>query len=247
MPDKLSHNYEIDSHLLNQDSFARTISPMKNAYFSDDPLHEHTESVAYPTLSGIIVLHVLMLVSLFWFQRASEPVRVDILSVRLLQASPPVEVPVKPVPAKPTPQPLPKPKPVIKRASIDKPLPAPPPAPMPLPEPPPAPKPAEKPPEPALAAPVVLPRFDAAYLNNPSPSYPALSRRNGESGKVMLRVQVTSDGKPQQIELYRTSGYNRLDDAAIAAVRQWRFIPAKRGDENLTEWVLVPLVFKLTN
>lgn len=219
---------------------------MKNAYFSDDPLHEHAESVSLTALSGIFALHVLVISSLFWFQQSSDPVRVDILSVRLLQASPPVEAPVKPVPVKPIAQPLPQTKPKIQRVITEKPVTAPVPEPVPVPPPQPA-KPVEQPPEPVLSAPVVPPRFDAAYLNNPSPSYPALSRRNGEAGKVMLRVQVSSDGRPQQIELQRSSGYSRLDDAAISAVRQWRFIPAKRGDENLTEWVLVPLVFKLTN
>lgn len=232
---------------MNIDGFARTIRPMKNAYFSDDPLHDHAESVAYPALAGIVLTHALLLSGLFLFHPVSDPVRVDILSVRLLQASPPVDAPVKPVPVKPVVQPPQKPEPVIKRVVTEKPVPAPLPEPTPLPLPPPVPKPVEQPPEPALSAPVVPPRFDAAYLNNPSPSYPALSRRNGESGKVMLRVQVNSDGRPQQIELQRSSGFSRLDDAALAAVRQWRFIPAKRGDENLTEWVLVPLVFKLTN
>ena len=224
---------------------------MKNAYLADDPLHEHAETVAYPVLAGIVLLHALLLTGLFMFQRVSDPVRVDVLSVRMLQASPPVDAPVKPVPVKPQPVPKPLPKPEIKRVKTDEPAPAlPTPEPKSLPpvQPPqPTPKPVEQPQEPALAAPVVPPRFDAAYLNNPAPSYPALSRRNGEAGKVLLRVHVSSDGKPQQIDLQRSSGYSRLDDAAIAAVRQWRFIPAKRGDENLTEWVLVPLVFKLTN
>jgi len=224
---------------------------MKNAYLADDPLHEHAETVAYPVLAGIVLLHALLLTGLFMFQRVSDPVRIDVLSVRMLQASPPVDAPVKPVPVKPQPVPKPLPKPEIKRVKTDEPAPAlPTPEPKSLPpvQPPqPTPKPVEQPQEPALAAPVVPPRFDAAYLNNPAPSYPALSRRNGEAGKVLLRVHVSSDGKPQQIDLQRSSGYSRLDDAAIAAVRQWRFIPAKRGDENLTEWVLVPLVFKLTN
>jgi len=224
---------------------------MKNAYLADDPLHEHAETVAYPVLAGIVLLHALLLTGLFMFQRVSDPVRVDVLSVRMLQASPPVDAPVKPVPVKPQPVPKPLPKPEIKRVKTDAPAPAlPTPEPKSLPpvQPPqPTPKPVEQPPEPALAAPVVPPRFDAAYLNNPAPSYPALSRRNAEAGKVLLRVHVSSDGKPQQIDLQRSGGYSRLDDAEIAAVRQWRFIPAKRGDENLTEWVLVPLVFKLTN
>ena len=220
---------------------------MKNAYLSDHLRYESADSASYPALAGIAGVHVLLLASLFWIQQISEPAHVDILSVRLLQASPPVDAPVKPVPVKPVVQPVVKQPPVIKRVLSDKPAPvAPEPTPQPVP-PQPKPKPVEQPPEPVLSAPVVPPGFDVAYLNNPSPSYPALSRRNGEAGKVMLRVQVTSDGRPQQIELQQSSGYKRLDEAAVAAVRQWRFIPAKRGDESLTEWVLVPLVFKLTN
>ncbi len=98
---------------------------MKNAYFSDDPLHEHADSASYPALAGIIAVHALLLASLLWLQHVSDPVRVDILSVRLLQASPPVEAPVKPVPVKPVPQPLPKPKPVIQRVLTEKPVAAP--------------------------------------------------------------------------------------------------------------------------
>jgi protein TonB len=45
---------------------------------------------------------------------------------------------------------------------------------------------------------VLPPRFDAAYLNNPKPSYPPLARRLGEEGRVTLRVHVTPDGLPQK-------------------------------------------------
>jgi protein TonB len=100
--------------------------------------------------------------------------------------------------------------------------------------------------DPALAPAVVLPRFDAAYLNNPTPSYPALSRRNGETGRVLLRVQVGADGLPKIITMAESSHFSRLDEAALAAVKRWRFIPAKQGDRAITEWVLVPLNFKLT-
>jgi periplasmic protein TonB len=57
-------------------------------------------------------------------------------------------------------------------------------------------------------------RFDADYLRNPAPAYPALARRLGEEGKLVLRVFVTPEGHPGQIELKTSSGSPRLDQAA---------------------------------
>lgn len=98
---------------------------------------------------------------------------------------------------------------------------------------------------PAASASVMLPRFDAGYLDNPVPSYPMLSRRLREEGQVMLRVFVSADGLPDQIELRQTSGYPRLDAAAQEVVRQWRFIPARQGEARVSAWVLVPISFSL--
>lgn len=101
------------------------------------------------------------------------------------------------------------------------------------------------PPAPAPPAPMVQARFDADYLQNPKPVYPPASRRLGEEGKVVLRVHVSAEGWPTEIELKASSGYPRLDAAARAAVEQWRFVPARRGDEAIAAWVLVPIVFSL--
>lgn len=89
------------------------------------------------------------------------------------------------------------------------------------------------------------PRFDADYLNNPAPDYPRLSRELGEAGRVLLRVHVTAQGNPDDIQLHQGSGYERLDHAARQAVRQWRFIPARLGSEAQPGWVLVPINFSL--
>jgi protein TonB len=88
-------------------------------------------------------------------------------------------------------------------------------------------------------------RFDADYLRNPQPVYPSMSRRLREEGKVMLRVYVLPDGNPQDIEIKRSSGSARLDEAAKAAVQRWRFVPARRGNAAVAAWVVVPIVFKL--
>lgn len=101
----------------------------------------------------------------------------------------------------------------------------------------------------ATAAPeaVTEPRFDAAYLNNPAPAYPPLSRRLGEQGRVLMRVFVDPNGAPAQVELRQSSGSRRLDAAAETAVRRWRFVPARRGREAVGAWVLVPISFSLRN
>jgi protein TonB len=94
---------------------------------------------------------------------------------------------------------------------------------------------------------VTEPRFDAAYLNNPAPAYPPLSRRLGEQGRVLMRVFVDPNGAPAQVELRQSSGSRRLDAAAETAVRRWRFVPARRGREAVGAWVLVPISFSLRN
>jgi protein TonB len=110
----------------------------------------------------------------------------------------------------------------------------------------------EAPPAPAAPAPTAAitltqPRFDADYLSNPPPTYPPLSRRMGEEGKVQLRVFVDGNGRASQIELKTSSGSPRLDQAAQDAVWRWKFVPARRGDEAIAAWVLVPIVFTLKN
>ncbi len=98
---------------------------------------------------------------------------------------------------------------------------------------------------PAPESSITLPRFNADYLNNPPPVYPTLARRLGEQGRVMLRVLVRPDGTPAEVEIYRSSGFSRLDRTALDAVRKWRFIPAQQGDAPVAASVLVPVSFTL--
>ncbi|HEX8963219.1 MAG TPA: energy transducer TonB [Rhodocyclaceae bacterium] len=97
----------------------------------------------------------------------------------------------------------------------------------------------------AVSLPVTSARFDAAYLNNPKPVYPMFSRRNGEEGKVLLRVRVAASGAALDVEVRQSSGFARLDAAARDAVLRWRFVPAMRGSEAVESWVGVPIVFSL--
>jgi protein TonB len=100
-------------------------------------------------------------------------------------------------------------------------------------------------PAPAPPAPVTAPFGKAGYLNNPSPDYPAQAARQGWQGTVTLRVHVLSTGKPDAVEVLRTSGHRPLDDEAIRAVKEWSFLPAKRGDTPIDGWATVPIEFRL--
>ena len=99
----------------------------------------------------------------------------------------------------------------------------------------------------AHPAPIQPPRFDAAYLNNPPPPYPPLARRLGEEGKTVLRVYVSAEGLPGQIELLESAGSPRIDEAALEAVKHWRFVPARQGELAIAAWVRVPISFRLEN
>ncbi len=102
--------------------------------------------------------------------------------------------------------------------------------------------PAPAPPAPARMA---LPSSVADYLHNPKPPYPGLSKRLGEQGKVVVRVLIGVDGTAQQAEIKQSSGFNRLDQAALDTVLRWRYVPGKRAGVPETMWFNVPISFVL--
>ena len=95
------------------------------------------------------------------------------------------------------------------------------------------------------SAPFIAPLFNADYLSNPAPIYPSASRATGEQGKVFLSVQVSPTGEALEVRLRASSGFDRLDIAALEAVRRWKFVPARQGAEAVTAWVVVPISFSL--
>lgn len=101
------------------------------------------------------------------------------------------------------------------------------------------------PPAPAPAAAETAPVFDAHYLDNPAPVYPRLSRRNGQQGRVILRVLVNPKGAADDVQVRTSSGHEALDEAARSTVRRWKFVPAKRAGEPVAAWVLIPISFRL--
>jgi protein TonB len=85
----------------------------------------------------------------------------------------------------------------------------------------------------------------AGYLNNPKPHYPGIARSRHWEGLVLLRVYVTPDGHCSNLNVARSSGHDVLDESAVSAVRNWRFVPGKRGDTPIASWVTVPIEFSL--
>ena len=207
--------------------------------------HSHGQGGRWPAIAAIVALHGLGLYAALQIDAVRETLEEAApLFVSFIAAPPAPEVqapPPKPEPIKPKHEsrlistPLPSaspmqtpPQPVHEEPVVDSTPPAPP-----------------APPAPAAAAPITPPNFVAAYLDNPAPEYPRLSRRLKESGTVLLRVRVSAEGRSAQVELSHGSGYDRLDQSAIEAVRQWRFVPAKQGGQALAAWVIVPINFQL--
>lgn len=92
--------------------------------------------------------------------------------------------------------------------------------------------------------PLTAAHVDPNYLHRPNPVYPALSKRLREEGTVVLRVNLDTQGNVLDISIEKSSGFQRLDQAAHEAVKQWRFVPAKRGQTALPSAALVPIRFK---
>lgn len=90
-----------------------------------------------------------------------------------------------------------------------------------------------------------LPAESVRYLVPPAPVYPRLSRRQGEAGRVLVRVYIDEAGLPRTVQLSASSGHGRLDDAALKAVLQARFKPYAENGRPLGGWALIPLTFDL--
>jgi protein TonB len=92
---------------------------------------------------------------------------------------------------------------------------------------------------------IELPSSDADYLKNPPPLYPRMSKRLGEQGVVIVRALIGVNGLAEKAEIYKSSGYERLDQAALDAVKLWRYVPGKRMGHVEPMWFNIPLKFVL--
>lgn len=207
---------------------------------------------------GVVAFHVAVLWAMQTglLRRAVEIVMpVQLLAEMVTPPAPKVEPPPAPAPRPPEP---------VKKAEPRLP---PPPVPMAIADPAPAPNAptgvtTPQPPAPPIAAPVAaapapapaappappkveLPSTDASYLANPAPVYPPISKRLGEQGKVLVRVLIGTDGQPQKAELRRSSGFDRLDRAALDYVMKCRYVPGKVGGTPQAMWYEAPVNFVL--
>ncbi len=209
---------------------------MKNPHPIALPLRDRSLVVAV-----VVLAHVSLLWSWVSMPRLSRPVHRE-MSVSLALPGPPQAAAVEPAPA---PQPAAKPRPVEPQRV------------QPAPQVMAAAAPVEPatpavanamPAQPMNAAPGLPdrePDYQAAYLHNPIPSYPMVARRMGWQGRVVLSVEVLANGSPGQIKVQQSSGHEVLDDAALQAVRGWRFVAARQGGQAVSKWFLVPIPFIL--
>jgi protein TonB len=139
-----------------------------------------------------------------------------------MPAPPPLQIPLI------APEPSPSPSPLVAQAILP---------PPPAPETPAAPE--------APAAPRVLPASAVQFLVAPAPAYSRTSARMRESGKALVRVFIDEQGMPRDVQLVASTGFSRLDDAAVTAVRNARFKPCLENGVPVAGWASIPIEFEL--
>lgn len=167
----------------------------------------------------------------------------------------PISPMVKPVVVAPVEPPAPKPVVPVERKPADIPVPAEPTKPSVVAEPKPVSAPTPQAhgdnssPEPGLDATTqkaqVGVKAEPNYRVNPEPPYPLAARRRHEQGLVLLTVKVTAQGRAAAVTLRQSSGHPLLDEAALQAVREWEFDPARVGSLAVESEIEVPVRFKL--
>ena len=85
------------------------------------------------------------------------------------------------------------------------------------------------------------------YILPPQTVYPAMSKRMGEQGKVVLRILVGENGKPDQVQVQTSSGFSRLDEAGRQAGLKVLFKPHLEDGRAVPVYVLLPLNFQLAS
>jgi protein TonB len=203
------------------------------------------------SLSAVVITHVLLVAALLYAMR--EPVhRVSmpdlVVTLQAISKPPAVQAPVPLAVVKPTlilnTRPELPPLPQIEVSIQASAAPA-----MPVPQPA-KPSAEEVRTEPVKEVAVLedtTPSVDASATGNPKPVYPRASKALGEEGRVMLDVYVQADGTVGDIRLHQSSGFERLDDSALRAVRQWRFKPARQSGKQIAMWYVQPITFNLHN
>jgi protein TonB len=195
-------------------------------------------------LAFVVVLHAAVLWGLMQHRLVSSPQDAMTLFVNFI-APPTPEKKTEPKPPLPRPKPIEKtqPRQIVAETPVVAPSDhiAPPPpektAPEPL---------VEAPSMPLPVGPVALTsELSVACPERAPPSYPPSSRRLGEEGTVLLRVELDAQGKVSLARIATSSGFARLDEAALAAVKTWRCTPATRNGQPVSASARQPFKFLL--
>jgi protein TonB len=198
------------------------------------------------SLLFVLALHAAVLYGLWSYRIIPAPVQSRILAVTLVdppsQQRPLLPEPAPPGSAKPGPVELPGARllPVQAPATLSKePV-------VPAPSAPSASPPAVIVAPPLPQQPEMLPsELSASCPERKPPEYPFLSMRLNEQGKVVLRVELAGDGRVASAEVMASSGHQRLDQAALEAVKTWRCKPATRDGQAVRAVALQPFKFVL--
>lgn len=83
------------------------------------------------------------------------------------------------------------------------------------------------------------------YIRAPEPEYPRIAKRMGEEGRVVLRVLVNEKGRTERVEVQKTSGSTRLDEAAQQALMRTLFKPHTEDGRPVAVFAIVPITFNL--
>jgi len=197
-----------------------------------------------PNWAGILTILALHAIVLFAL------VKLDVIPMAKAKPAPlVVELIAEPAPPPAIEQPEPQPaverpveSPVVTPPPIVQTAMAPPPtvvtSPVP---PPPRPAPVAAPP----AGPVSVANLDERMIEGDPPRYPTESRRKKEQGTVVLRLLIGTDGRVQHVSVAESSGFERLDKAALDAARRWRWQPMLRDGAPVEVRGLMPIPFVL--
>lgn len=193
-------------------------------------------TVALHTVAFLMILAPVMA------PRATERVVKSDVQVTVITADP-----ERPKPPPPAPQPPQKPQTRVAHTIAQPPISPPPIVPVVVAESSPRAEvaPPPRPPTPQQADADVRPSALVRYRHKFPPKYPAQAIRQRQEGTVTLKVLVGVGGDPLQIQVMGSSGYRSLDQAAIAAARQWKFNPATRNGVPRQGWVIIPIEFSL--
>ena len=191
----------------------------------------------------VLALHVAALWGLWQHRLLPAPMDVATLFVSFIAPPAPEkkEAPKRPPPPKTQPVEKPKPRQIIAEAPVVAPTdyvaPLPPVPRIEAPTVPPAPLP---------PGPVALStELAVACPERSAPAYPVASRRFGEEGVVVLRVELDESGRVATARIDRSSGHDRLDEAALAVIKTWRCTPAQRNGQPVRAVALQPFKFIL--